>query len=429
MPLFESITDVVEWRLCIGCGACASRWPEQIRLYDFPSEGIRPVVQDGAGEHSRNCLDVCPAILGHVPLAKVPSVADSSFAAAWGQVVEIWEGYATDPEIRYQGSSGGALTAISAYCLERLGWHGVLHIAQDEGDSLRNRTRLSHTRAELLAAAGSRYSPASVCNHLEWVENAPSPCVIIGKPAEIVAVRRSEALRSQLKAKVGVTLSFFCAESPSTQGTTALLKKMGVDLNAVEELKYRGRGWPGHFAAVEAGQTEPRQKMSYQESWAFLQSYRPWSTQIWPDGTGEAADISCGDPWYEQPDGTNPGSSLVVIRTERGREIIKGAMEAGYLHLTPAEPWKLAKSQENVLRKKGAVWGRLWAMRLFGIPTGEFNQKDLFHCWLQLSLKEKLQSTLGTIQRIIRRKLYRRHRLDMAEAVPVGAPGNKSSSV
>src|ERR1019366_2417540 len=102
----------------------------------------------------------------------------------------------------------------------------------------------------------------------------------------------------------------------------ALLQKLGVDPSTLRDLRYRGQGWPGYFAAVRNGESTPCQKMSYRDSWAFLQAYRSWSVQLWPDGTGELADITCGDPWYEEPDGKNPGFSLVVARTDRGREII-----------------------------------------------------------------------------------------------------------
>jgi coenzyme F420 hydrogenase subunit beta len=245
--------------------------------------------------------------------------------------------------------------------------------------------------------------------------------VVIGKPGEIAALRNAEEMRPQLKKNVGVALSFFCAESPPTKATAALLEKLGVAGDSVTELKYRGRGWPGYFAPVSAGDSEPRHKLTYRESWAFLQAFRPWSVQVWPDGTGELADISCGDPWYEEPDGDNPGFSLVVVRTEKGREVVKAAMAARYLHLTPAEPWKLVKSQEGLIRKKGAVWGRLLAMRLFGMPAPNLKAYGVFDCWLKLSWGEKLKSTIGSVRRIISRSLYRRLVLDQSTAVPTKA--------
>jgi coenzyme F420 hydrogenase subunit beta len=200
----------------------------------------------------------------------------------------------------------------------------------------------------------------------------------------------------------------------------ALLEQMKVLPQTVADLRYRGYGWPGHFAPTRKGETEPCGRIPYRDSWKFLQAHRPWAVHLWPDGTGELADISCGDPWYEKPDGENPGFSLIAVRTEKGREIVAGAIKAGYLHLTPAEPWKLVKSQQYLANKKAATWGRLLAMRLFALPVPSFPGAKLFACWRSLPFKEKLKSTLGTARRIFQRKLYRRLQLDKSTAVRVG---------
>jgi coenzyme F420 hydrogenase subunit beta len=424
----KTLAEVVDWRLCIGCGACASVCPnDQIQLWDFLREGIRPVVEEKDCGSCRQCLEVCPAVETDFSIPGATraqpggpgALGDAAFVRDWGRVLEVWEGHASDPAIRFQGSSGGALTALAAYCVEQGGMHGVLHTAQHPQAAVRNQTRLSRTRAELLAATGSRYSPASVCDSLDRVEQAPAPCVVIGKPGEISALTKARKLRPALDTKVGATLSFFCAETPATAGTVALLERMAVRPDSVADLRYRGFGWPGHFAPTRHGEAEPCGKMTYQDSWAFLQSFRPWSVHLWPDGSGELADISCGDPWYEQPDGKNPGASLVVVRTQNGREILRRAMAAGYLQLRPADPWKLARSQTNLANKKAATWGRLLAVSLFGLPIPRFPGAPLFRCWLGLPLKEKIKSVFGTARRIIDRKLYRPLKLDRSTAVVV----------
>jgi len=216
-----------------------------------------------------------------------------------------------------------------------------------------------------------------------------------------------------------LTASFFCAESPSTKGTHELIVKMGGRPEGVGALRYRGYGWPGHFAPTMKGESEPIGKVPYAESWAFLQSFRPWSVHIWPDGTGELADISCGDPWYENPEGKNPGFSLVVARTERGKKVIENAIKAGVLVLKPAEPWKLVKSQYYLVEKKGATWGRLLAMKALGMRTPKFSHAHLFSCWWRLSFREKLKSVFGTAKRILNRKLRRALELDSKTSVPV----------
>lgn len=331
----------------------------------------------------------------------------SPLAKQWGPVLELWEGHAADAVIRYRGASGGVLTALAVYCLEKADMAGVLHIGAHQEDPLKNCAYLSRSRSELLQRTGSRYAPAAVGERLDLVEKSQRPCVVIGRPVEIAALRKVERLRPELRAKVGLALSFFCAESPSSAGTKALIRRLGISASEVAGVRYRGFGWPGHFAVWRHGEHAPSAKLSYQESWGFLQAYRPWAAHLWPDGTGELADISCGDPWYALPDGVNPGFSLVVARTERGREILHRAMGAGYVELRPAELWKLQKSQAGLLVKKGSIWGRRLALRLLGLPVTNIEGLDLFYCWMRLPLQVKVKSVLGTLRRVIRRRLYR----------------------
>jgi len=76
-----------------------------------------------------------------------------------------------------------------------------------------------------------------------------------------------------------------------------------------------------------------------------------------------------GDPWYRGIGGTDPGRSLILIRTKRGREIFHQAMEQGYVKAEPADPNIIYRSQINLLGKRQAIWGRLLAMRALGIPS------------------------------------------------------------
>ena len=403
----NTVADVALWRLCLGCGACASICPKRaIDLVDVPDEGIRPVIRNGDCGTCSDCLQVCPAFENdQTEACRRPNIL-GELLPGWGPVLEIWEGHATDPETRFKGSSGGTLTALASYCLERRAMHGVLHIGHDPKSAIRNRTTLSRTRAALLDRTGSRYAPASACDSLHLVEQAPKPCVFIGQPAEVVALRKAAQLRPALAQRLGLALSFFCAGSPATRGTLELLRKLGISQDEVVDLRYRGNGWPGHFAVQTPGQSAPS-RLTYKESWSVLQKFRPYSIHLWPDDTGEAADISCGDPWYREVKADEPGSSLVVVRTELGRDIVRGAITAGYMELTPAEPWKLEQSQRNLLDKRRAVWGRRLAFRLFGLPVTRLKGFPLFRLWLGLPFKDKLKSTLGTARRIVQRRYYR----------------------
>jgi coenzyme F420 hydrogenase subunit beta len=98
---------------------------------------------------------------------------------------------------------------------------------------------------------------------------------------------------------------------------------------------------------------------------------------------------------------------LVVARTARGKAFVDGAVAAGYLTLTPAEAWKIERSQQGLLAKKGAVWGRRLALRCLGLPVTELHGLDLRPSWKTLTFSEKVKATLGTVRRVMTRGLRR----------------------
>ena len=412
MSRISSVRQVVASRLCLGCGACAYVCPEQkIRLVDFVEEGVRPVIETDHCAHCTDCLQVCPGFENdHTEINRQPGVMPE-LTEYCGPVLEIWEGHATDEEIRFAGSSGGAISALALYCLEKEAMHGVLHIGMNPCDAMRNETKLSRNRAELLANTGSRYAPASACDGLHRIETAPARCVFIGQPSEVTALCKAEKMRPALREKVGLTISFFCAGAPARKGTLELIRKLGLDPAQVEDLRYRGNGWPGMFAVRLKGESKPARQITYAESWGFVQAFRPLSTHLCPDGSGEDADISCGDPWYREVKEGERGSSLVIVRTERGRRILREAMAAGYLSLTPASAQKLLDSQRNLMAKRGAIGGRIAMMKAMGLAVPRLRGFSLFKNWWRLSFDEKLRSTLGTIRRSLQRRYHRPLRL------------------
>lgn len=409
--------DVTEWGLCIGCGACAYACPENITLVNVLNEGIRPkLAQNPCGE-CNDCLKVCPGInVIHSNESGRDDVL-AGLMTSWGPVLEIWEGHAADPEVRYTGSSGGLASAIALYCIEQEAMHGLLHIGADKKTPLINETVLSVSRADIVARTGSRYAPASPCDGLSMVAAAPAPCAFIGKPCDVTAVTMACSLKGELAQKVGVTIGIFCAGTPSSKGTLDLLEKQGIDPQTVQEIRYRGKGWPGKFSVKIKGEQTPREVMTYMDSWGFLQKYRPYRCHLCPDPTSEFADIACGDPWYRSVEEGEPGQSMAVVRTERGREILRGAMEKGYVILKKADPSILEKSQREILEKRGAVWGRILALKMLGIPTPKLRGFSLFQNWLKLAFKEQVRSIVGTLRRILLRRYYLRRRMNFTNTM------------
>lgn len=406
--VFRDVADVAAWRLCTGCGACAYACTQgKVSIVDLADQGLRPVVSPQPCEkpQCRDCLDVCPGI--DVAHQAMPAQAVPELRSAWGPVLDVWEGFATDEQIRFDGSSAGMASALSLFCIEQLGMSGVVHIQANDKAPHLNRTAFSRSRAELLAATGSRYAPASPCDRLGEVEHADQPSVFLGKPCDVEALRKAQQLRPALDGKVGVAIGIFCAGTPSTQGTIDLLRQHALAPEDVDEVRYRGRGWPGHFAVRLAGSSEWRNLATYAQAWGFLQAYRPYRCHLCPDGTSEFADIACGDPWYREIEADEPGMSLVLVRTEKGRDVVRRAIEAGAVSLQRVGPDTLNLSQKELQLKRGAIWGRVLSLRGLGIPSPRFRGFSLFRNWLRIPAGHKLRSIVGTVRRALTRRHFR----------------------
>ncbi len=396
--------------MCVGCGACAAVCAGgAVRLVDVLDAGIRPLVTRDACSSCGECLQVCPGYRVDHKRSTWPRGTIAELRKGFGPVLEVWEGHASDPEVRYAASSGGVASMLSLYCIEKRGMAGIVQAGAEPDRPWKNMTVASRTRDDVLSRSGSRYAPASPCEAMGWLREADSPWVFVGKPCDVAAVARERTRDSALDKGLGCAISVFCAGTPATRGTLSLLGTLGAAVQDVEDLRYRGGGWPGAFTVKSRGSLQPPLSLSYREAWHHLQKFRPYRCHLCPDGTGEFADIACGDPWYRPQQPGEMGLSLVVVRSERGRRIVQGAMEEGYLRLQPGTPRMLLDSQPALLAKRSAVWGRRTALRLFGIPSPRLRGFSLFSLWMQSNVSTKLKSLLGTVRRIIERRYYQPH--------------------
>lgn len=405
----NNISGVTVNRLCIGCGTCFVVCPEKkIELVDIIDDGIRPFIRADCCNSCDLCVQVCPGTLTSLNHFSLIHNEFKNYASKrWGKYFQAWEGFSGDNDIRMKGSSGGLCSALSLFCMERGDSGGTVHIGADSNIPWRNKTYRSRSSEELLSRTGSRYAPASPCDGLGLIETGDESSVFIGKPCDVAGLRMAQKFRPELEKKTALAIGFFCAGTPSTQGTLDLLRLHGIEPNKIEEFKYRGDGWPGMATARLKGESQDCLKLTYEETWGFVQKYRPFRCYLCPDLTAEFADISVGDPWYREIGENEPGRSLILIRTERGREIFHAAMEQGYVTAEPVDEDVIYRSQKNLLGKRQAIWGRLLAMKLLGIPYPKLEGFHLFENWLDLSLKDKFKSVFGTARRIIQRNYFK----------------------
>ena len=327
----------------------------------------------------------------------------TQYHPTWGPLLSVGTGHATDPEMRYRGSSGGVISALSAFLIESGAVDFVLQTSANIEDPVSNTSRLSQTRLDVIAAAGSRYAPSAPLARLEDYLEQGLRFAFVGKPCDVASLRRMARHDPRIDRLIPIKLAFFCAGVPSRKGAIAVVNKLGVAESDLAEFAYRGRGWPGLTRAVRRDGTE--ESMEYNASWGtILNRHLQFRCKICPDGTGESADIACADAWYGKdgyPDFTErDGRSLIVVRTEAGAKLLSDAMAARVLARDELDVGEIALMQPYQVDRKRSVLARLFAMRFKGRRVPRFSGLSLWRLSLRSHPIWLLRNMWGTYRRI-----------------------------
>ncbi len=365
----QRLYAIVEQGLCIGCGLCQSvAGEDRVRVTKTTSGYLHPVIE---GELDHDTVDriyeVCPGtrVEGLPQRLVEPDTRHDNVWGPWRRMVRAWAG---DPEIRFEGSTGGVLTALGQYLLASGRVEFILQVKTSATEPSFGDPTLSFTEADVFEAAGSRYGPAAALTDIGAALDRGQSFAFIAKPCDVSALRNYARQDARVDQLVKYMLVMVCGGFGTPQGTINFYQRVGIDPERVTGLRYRGRGCPGP-TRVETG--DEAQEFHYIDYWGEDETTwsLPFRCKICPDGIGEAADIAAADTWIgggpNRIDSVDdPGTNALIARTRAGEELIAAAAEAGALTLEyDIPPDTMSLYQPHQVNKKYAVWARHQGLR------------------------------------------------------------------
>lgn len=407
MPDFTAspaLTRVEKGSLCSGCGGCAMAAPGKISMEMTAPGYLRPVQNANLNAAEETTLKaICPGLGQEVrPEGRVDD-------PIWGPYREMTIGWATDPELRYTGSSGAGISAVLIHLLNSGQIDGVVQIKASATNPVGNDTVISRSATEITQAAGSRYAPsAPLANCAELLEG-DERFAFVGKPCDIAAMRAMQSTTPSAAKVFPILVSFFCGGIPSEAGAHEVVSHLGVAQDDLAAFRYRGNGWPGKATATRHDGSDSQ--MTYNESWGkILSRHVQHRCKLCADGTGKAADIVCADAWEVDDKGyplfeEDDGISLIVARTDLGNDIISDTVSAGMLEVKPFDMTELPKIQKGQFWRRKVVAPRMLALRLTGKPVPSYKGLNL---WGMQKYSDPMlfgRNFLGMVKRVLRGRM------------------------
>ena len=364
MTATRAIAEIVARDLCVGCGLCEALTGGRVKMVMTSAGSLRPSPADGfTPQEEATLVSACP---GAVAEARVEDGFDSD--PVWGAYRYMARAWASHPDVRHEGATGGVLTALGMHALRTGRVDFVLHVGADPARPMRSRWVISETPESVQANTTSRYGPTSPLAGMATALDQGQLFAIIAKPCDLGAVHSLSRTDPRIDELCTVRLALVCGGQSRLSKSLAVLDEFGLDEDELALFRYRGHGNPG--PTVVETLDERRFVKTYLELW---ENEAGWEVEtrckFCPDALGEAADVAAADIWPGgAPTGEDEGFNGIIVRTEAGEDLVASAAAAGALVLGgPITPREFDDLQPHQVRKKEALAARYQGLADAGV--------------------------------------------------------------
>ena len=346
----NTIFQIVKDGLCTGCGTCIALCPnEAIKLTINEKKGVYvPELDIEKCNNCGICYKVCPGHSVDFKQLNLELFNKESNNVLIGTYLNCYVGHSTDYNIRYNSTSGGLVTQLLIFALEKGLIDGALVTRMKKDAPLEPEPFIARSKEDIIEASKSKYCPVSANVALKEIMKSEEgeQFAVVGLPCHIHGIRKAEQINKKLKEKIVLHLGLFCNHTPSFWGTDILLNRLNVKKEDVIRLDYRGEGRPGSMKICLKDK-----ELLLSDYWSFIGSYFffPNRCLMCSDDVCELSDISFGDAWLPEFSDDKIGKSMIISRTRMGEKLLR-AMELGnVVELNKIDAKKVVQSQAAML--------------------------------------------------------------------------------
>jgi coenzyme F420 hydrogenase subunit beta len=341
---------IVDQGLCSRCGSCAA-FCERLEMTEQGPELVKECVMETDAVKCGDlgtCLDNCP-ILSY----SYSDLDEKVFGAVredrvLGHYRKIVAARSTDKAVSDSGQDGGAVTALLLCALEEGLIEGA--VVAKRSDDWVPEAVLAKTRDDILASVGTKYSSTPSVTVFGRNLNSHRRLAIVGTGCQITGLKKAETgtLKVLLDKKKEsdnpfnlVSIGLFCYENfMYSKFKAKVAEEFGVKLeDMVKNDIIKGK----IFIHTRDGKEHVKPVKVFND---IVEE----CCLLCEDFTSSFADISVGSV------GSGDGWSTVIVRSQKGEELLNKAVEKGYLEVTEGvRPEFIKKTEASKVKKREAT--------------------------------------------------------------------------
>jgi coenzyme F420 hydrogenase subunit beta len=387
----QVISQVVDNDLCIGCGLCTYKCPSDALSMKFNADGFLVPELVGSCDSGGGCIDVCPFNPKPLEVVKDETAIADIFLSdgtekhdRLGRLIGVYAAHSN--EHRKTSSSGGIATFILGKLLNSDAVDHVFSVRSLAGSDSHYQYMVASNKQELISSAKTKYYPVTLATVLPELEKLEGKVAIVGVACFVKAIRLAQYHDSALKEKIPFIVGIICGGIKSAFFTEYLASRAGVQVNNIEDPKYRIKDVDSSASDYAFGCTDSAINQS--KKIRMKEVGDMWGTGLFKanacdfcdDVVTELADISLGDAWLEPYSNEGKGTSVIITRTPLAEMLIQKGIATSELEAEVISIETMRASQQGSYnhRHEGLYVRLKEAERAnISVPLKRYGQKNV----------------------------------------------------
>ncbi len=371
----ENLSDVIRHGLCNRCGSCAGLSDGKIVFEDRTGKYL-PVVKEMPDEAAMKLIwDACSGKGFDFPAQRASVFGDSEGHSYIGHYRNIYIGHATDPEIRLNAASGGILSAILIWLLEKKLIDGAVVLGMSEKEPWLTKPFIATTREEIMQGAQSKYIISAVNEILPEISRFDGVLAYVGLPGQVQSIRILQQMGHPSVRNIRYIFGPFYGNTLHFSSVRSFLRSFGEkDYTRISRLYFRYGEWPGKMR-VEMKDGQHYELAKFHANY-LIPFHIMKNSLLCTDLSNEYTDISGGDAWAPVYEERGKGYSMVISRSANGQEILERMLAEGWLQLDPIDEQQAVEMHSHGydLKKRG-TFIRMQFRSWFGKPNPDYGYR------------------------------------------------------
>ncbi len=352
---FNKIQDIVRSGLCNRCGTCVGLSEGRIRFSERTKKFVPIVEKDLDPAINAELLKYCSGKGFNFPEQNRRIYGNEAKHNIFtGTYQHIYIGHCKDETIRRTGASGGILSSILIWLLEKKWIDGAVVVGMSDDEPWLTRPFIATTKEDILNAAQSKYIITSTNEILPEIANFEGKLAYVGLPGQVQSIRLLQEHGHPSVRNIEYIFGPFYGNTLHFSSIKSFLRSYGEkDYRHIKKLYFRHGEWPGNMRVeLENGRILelPKFHANYLIPFHIVKN-----SLLCTDLSNEFTDISGGDAWAPVYEDRGKGFSIVLSRSAKGQAIIDAMLEEGLLNLDPIDEAKAITMHSHGydLKKRG----------------------------------------------------------------------------